>query len=148
MPSKRTITIPHYLKRSVSTEGRVVSESDLKLWKNRLNAGRIKYDDIPWPEDGEGFKLTAEQNKKGLDFLLDQWKGKSGKERVNNPFGYREENVLDSFKEFRLIDFYDDVNYYQTQAGIHNYAPYYRVIGKDGDTFEYYYNGGKVNILG
>lgn len=148
MSSKKTVTIPHYLKRSVDTEGGAISESDLNLWKNRLNSGMMKYIEIKWPEDGEGFKLTREQNEKGYNWLMDQWKTKSGAERKNNPFGYREQDALENFKEIRLIDFYDTANYYKTEEGFHFYVPYYRVLSKDGRGFEYEVHGGQVNILG
>jgi hypothetical protein len=124
----------------------ILSEAEVLLLKRRLNAGKIKPSDIPWPE--EGYKLTPEQLQKGLDWLLDQWKTPYGVERKNNPFGYREQDVLEHFKEFKLIDFYDNVNYAQVQAGIHNYLPYYRVIGTDGGTFEYYNDYTGIHILG
>jgi len=70
--------------------------------------------------------LSPEQNKKGYDFLQDQRTTPNGKERENNPFGYREEAILDNFSHFTLYSFYN--------------------VGNDTN-FEYYYNG-KVNIIG
>ena len=86
------------------------------------------YDNMP----ENGYALTPKQTQKGLSWLMDQWKTPKGKERKHNPFGYREQYVLENFKEFRLIDFYDASNYYQVQLGIRNYYPYYHVIAKDG----------------
>lgn len=101
------------------------------------------------PEDG--LKITPKQTKKGLKWLLNLWKTPKDKERLNNPFGYREEEVLKNFKEFRLVDWYDDTTSYAVDRGFHNYLPVYRVIAKDDSYFEYVPNTkeyGKVNITG
>lgn len=85
--------------------------------------------------------LSPEQNKKGLEFLNNQRKTPNGKERKNNPFGYREENVLDNFTHFTLLSFYNAGNAYRDY-----YLPLYTCNGNE-TCFEYYYNG-KVNIVG
>ncbi len=86
-------------------------------------------------------KLTPEQNKKGYDFLMDQWKTSKGIERKNNPFGYREQKILEKFTDFELIGLYDAGNYLHS-----HYIPLYACNGNE-NSFEYYYNG-KVNIIG
>ena len=86
--------------------------------------------------------LSNEQNQKGYDFLMNQWKTASGKERKNNPFGYREQNILNNFSHFELKDLYNAGNAYHDY-----YLPLYECISKDGGSFEYYYNG-EVNIIG
>lgn len=88
-------------------------------------------------------ELSPEQNKKGYDFLMGQWKTEKGKERVNNPFGYREQNILENFDRFTYCENYDSSRYGQNPF----YLPVYRCYSKDGDSFEYYYDG-KVNIIG
>lgn len=85
--------------------------------------------------------LTAEQNNKGIEFLKSQRFTPNGKERKNNPFGYREEAILDGFTHFTLYSFYNAGNAYHDF-----YLPIYLCHGKD-NAFEYYYNG-KVNIVG
>ncbi len=86
-------------------------------------------------------KLSKEQNEKGFKFLMNQWKTPTGKERLNNPFGYREETILTNFSHFELKGYYDAGNYNRAY-----YVPLYDCIG-DNTSFEYYYNG-KVNIVG
>lgn len=107
--------------------------------------------------DNEGITLTPEQTEKGIKWLRDQWKTPRGIERKHNPFGYREEEILDNFSHFTFEGFYDDANYYMSRDGHHNYLPIYGVHGKLADdstsSFDYYmargtgYNGGSVEII-
>lgn len=85
--------------------------------------------------------ISEEQTQKGLESLIDQWKSKTGKERKNNPFGYREQDALTTFERFELAGFYDIGNSYHSF-----YVPIYNCIGKDS-SFQYYYNG-EVQIIG
>lgn len=118
----------------------VITESEINLIRNRAN----KYQEAPKIElEYPGLELTPEQTKKGYDYLMDQWKSPTGKVRENNPFGSREEAILENFDRFTLVDFYDAGNAYHK-----SYVPYYRVYSKDGDYFEYAYYGGEVHILG
>ena len=98
------------------------------------------------PEDG--FKITASQTKKGLNWLLNKWKTPRGIERKNNPFGYREENILENFSHFLLIDWNDRASYYQVKMSYHQYLPVYRVVAKDGSYFDYIGQAGIVEIVG
>ncbi len=91
----------------------------------------------------DGLNLSDSQNKKGINFLMGQWKSPTGKERVNNPFGYREQDVLENFSHFTINSFYDCSSYGQHAW----YLPIYTCVANDGSTFEYYYNG-KVQIIG
>ena len=122
-----------------------LTEKDVLLIKRRLNNGTYTNQDLQELFKEGSLKLTKEQQEKGRLWLIDKWKSPKGLERKNNPFGYREENALDTFKRIDLQDFYDNVNYDQAQLGIHNYQPYYRVIGKD-TIFGYYISGGEVII--
>lgn len=79
----------------------------------------------------------AEQSQKGIDWLLDQWRTPTGKERKNNPFGTREQKVLENFSHFTLSGFWDDGNGYH-----HNYKPVYTVHATDDSCFEYVPYGG------
>lgn len=125
---------------------RIMTEREVLLLKRRLNDRKIKADDIAF---NDGFKLTPEQTQKGYKWLMNQWKSpKTGIVRKTNPFGYREENVLEKFKEFKLIDFIDNVTPFQREIGIKNYQPVYRVIAKDGSSFQYYNKAGIPKIIG
>ena len=86
-------------------------------------------------------KITPKQNKKGIDFLMNQYISPNGKEMKNNPFGYREIEILKNFTGFTFKGFYDAGNYYHSY-----YLPLYDYNG-DNNSFEYYYNG-EVNIIG
>lgn len=105
----------------------------------------LMYDVI---EAKEGIRITAEQTEKGIKWLRDQWKTPRGVERKHNPFGYREEDVLEHFTHFTFEGFYDNGRYQYrdlcTIWGVHSADGY----------FEYYmgrgtgYNGGTVEIIG
>jgi len=124
----------------------VITEQQINLIKRRLNHKKYTYFDIQ-DLDLTDLKITPEQTKKGLDWLMNKWKTPRGIERKNNPFGYREESILETFKEFRFNSFHDNVNYTQSQMGMHNYQPIYDVIGEDG-IFQYYVELGLPKIIG
>ena len=124
----------------------VLTEREVRLMLRRLNNGRLNPSEIDFPEDG--FALTPEQVQKGYKWLINKWRTPTGKERKNNPFGYREEHVLENFKTIRFVDLYDTANYYSVSQGFHFYVPVYRVEAKDGSHFDYYVSGGEVNIIG
>lgn len=90
----------------------------------------------------QNLSLSPDQNQKGYDFLMNCWKTPRGIERKNNPFGYREQAILENFSHFELKGFYNAGNAYRNF-----YLPLYECISKDGNSFEYYYNG-EVNIVG
>lgn len=117
-----------------------ISEKEILLLKNRMNKGekidvQIIWDNCP--------KLTSEQNDKGLKFLLNLWKTPANKECKNNPFGYREEEVLENFSYFELAGFYDAAKYGQRSF----YLPLYNCIGNE-TSFQYYYDHSGLNIVG
>ena len=128
-----------------------LTEREVLTLKSRLNNSEdyreIMSGFFESAPDG-GYALEAEQIEKGRAWLMNLWKTPRGVERKNNPFGYREQHVLENFKEIRLIDFYDAANYYQNQVGIRAYYPYYWVIGSDGSGFQYTVYGGECHILG
>lgn len=120
----------------------IISESDINLIKNRINRGEDV--DLDAFYEKEGILLTPQQDQKGFQFLWDLYKTPTGKERGNNPFGWREQNVLENFDHFEVIDFYDATR----PGGVKFVVPYYRVVSKEGDTFEYAFHGGQIHILG
>jgi len=86
------------------------------------------------PENPDGFRLTPEQTTQGIDFLR--------KKKNQKNFGERELDVVENFKEFRLIDWFD------ANPNVTFFVPLWRVESDDGNTFEYYVSGGEVNITG
>jgi hypothetical protein len=86
-------------------------------------------------ENQAPYSITPEQTKKGLNWLSAVRFTATGKERKNNPFGYREETILDSFKRFELTGLYDDYHY--PYGDRHNYKPIYRVVADDEAYFDY-----------
>ena len=120
-------------------ESNSITEKQINLLKNRANKGeKIDFSSI-WDNPPT---LTEDQNKKGIDFLRNLHKTPTGKERQNNPFGYREVNILENFESFELAGFYDISRYGQRSFLV----PLYNCNGKDG-SFQYYYDG-KVQIVG
>jgi len=123
-----------------------LTEKEINLIKNRMNTGEkvdLSYLYEQRDTTSEGMLLTPEQNRKGYEWLMNQWKTPRGDERKNNPFGYREQDILDNFDHFELIDFYDAGNINRSF-----YVPYYEVVSKNGATFEYVMVGGEIKILG
>lgn len=87
-------------------------------------------------------ELSSAQQTQGFDFLKNAWKTPRGIERKNNPFGYREQEILKNGTDISLKGFYDASTY----GGTAFYIPIYSVNSKGG-SFEYYYNG-EINIIG
>jgi hypothetical protein len=122
----------------------VITEREINLIKTRLNNNREDQrtqDVVQYIWDNNP-KLTGDQNAKGIKFLRNLWKSPTGKERINNPFGYREQDALETFEYFELAGFHDISRYGQRKF----YVPLYNVIGNDSN-FQYYYDG-NVNIVG
>lgn len=87
--------------------------------------------------------LSKAQNEKGLAWLMDQWKTPRGVERKNNPFGYREQAILENFSHFELRSVYDGSRYGSPAY----YLPLYECVGNN-TSFEYYVHGGQIHITG
>tara|TARA_R110002020_G_C16069580_1_gene756111 strand:+ start:361 stop:822 length:462 start_codon:yes stop_codon:yes gene_type:complete len=85
-------------------------------------------------ENQAPYSITPAQTTKGLDWLFNLRFTMRGKERKNNPFGYREQSILDDFDRFELSGLYDDSDGYN---GFHNFKPIYKVIASDEGSFEY-----------
>ncbi len=72
---------------------------------------------------------------------MNLYKTPTGKERKNNPFGYREKNILDNYKgeRFQFVGFYNNGNRWRDY-----YIPIYSLCG-----MEYYVNSeGSIQIVG
>lgn len=92
----------------------------------------------------EGVLVTPEQAQKGFDWLYNLYKTPRGIERKNNPFGYREEEALDSGLDHFTYDGHFDAG----NAYVRWHTPLYTYYGKDGGSFQYYVAAGKCNIIG
>lgn len=92
----------------------------------------------------EDFGVQLEQShiEQGKQWLLNQWKTPNGKERKNNPFGYREQDALDNLRTIELAGYYD------CGRSRSYYIPMYDVLTKDGYGFQYYVEGGEIQIIG
>jgi hypothetical protein len=118
----------------------VITKSEINLLCRRLNKGEVMDVSEIWDNPAE---LTAEQNAEAINFLRNEWKTPKGKERLNSPFGYREEEIIDNFRTFELAGFYDASKY----GGRTFYIPLYNCVSNEGRSFQYYYDG-KVQIVG
>lgn len=119
-----------------------ITEREINLLNRRLNAEGRDTLDYNLRKNNYDLALTDEQERKALAWLNNQWKTSTGKERKNNPFGYREEKILDNATDVTFVEFYNAGNGY-----IDYFIPVYRVYSNDG-SFEYYVQGGEVNIVG
>lgn len=116
-----------------------ITEPQMKLLLMRKNAGEKFDDSIFW--DGE-IELTQDQVAKGKKYLLNLYKSPTGKERSNNPFGYREQVILEQMTGITLRGFHDAGNFFRSF-----YVPLYKVDSPN-NSMEYYVSGGKINIIG
>jgi hypothetical protein len=117
-----------------------LTERDVKLLLRRLYDGKISTRQL---REG-GYSLTPDQVEKGRKWLMAQWVTPKGVERKNNPFGYREQEILERFRTIRLADVHDISLY---RSAFKNYVPIYECLGA-GDGFQYYIQGGTISIVG
>jgi hypothetical protein len=125
---------------------KTITEKQIHLIARRLNAKKPlkEVEDLNnLAPEGE-VKVTKEQAQKGFEWLMNQYKTPKKIERKNNPFGYREQEALDSGLDYFTFDgMYDAGN-----MNFSFYLPIYTFIGKSGGSFQYYVSGGKINIIG
>lgn len=120
-------------------KNKTIDEKTLKLLLRRKNSGEKFDDSVIWDNEIE---LSKDQTSKGLKWLKNLWKSPTGKERSTNPFGSREESIIEQADTMYLKGFYDAGN------NKHSFwVPLYAVSG-DNTTMEYYVSGGKINIVG
>ena len=127
------------LALEISKRG-VITEKEKQLIQNRLNSGKISYTDFDIMFDNGEIEVTPEQAQKGFKWLWNQYQTPAGKERKNNPFGYREIEVLETAKKqgakFTFDGFYDAGNSYRSYN-----LPLYSFYNESG-SFQYYVSGG------
>jgi hypothetical protein len=124
------------IKTGKITENELVS---LNSFYNKSRENKDFIDGLLYGDETNELTLSDAQNKKGYDFLMGLRYTPTGKERSNSPYGYREENILDNFSHFTFCGFYSERGTY--------YIRMYNCYSKDGNSFQYYYNG-KMNIIG
>ncbi len=115
-----------------------LNEREVNLLKRRINDGKISYRELGFID----YDLTADQVKKGYNWLMNQWKTPKGVERKNNPFSYREQHILQNMKTIRLTGFYNAGNRFRSYM-----TPIYSVYSKDMK-FDYIIQGGEIEIVG
>lgn len=94
-------------------------------------------------DTGEGLPVGAAQARQCKAWLMNLWKSPTGRERISNPFGYREEEAMENFEAVRWVGDYRP-NYSSDCR-----APLFRVITTGGEWgFLYYMQGGKIEIVG
>lgn len=146
MKTTNTITISKTAQKylNIIASGKITENELIALnsFYNKSKENQTVINSALYEDDTNELMLTDEQNKKGFDFLQGLRFTQTGRERLNNPFGYREEKILDNFSHFTFCGFYDAGNYNHSF-----YIRMYNCYSKDGSCFQYYYNG-KMNIIG
>ncbi len=90
----------------------------------------------------EGYDLTPEQKQAGIEYLWAKLFKKNGHRRNNSyarSIGDKEFDIISNYTDFRFIALYDMSLVY---GGSSWYAPVYRCIAKNGDSFDYLGVGG------
>lgn len=98
-------------------------------------------------ESKRSINITKEQSDFGIKWLKNKAFRLNGQSRSNSPFGSREEYVIKNFKKFEFSGLNDvSTNSYK------NHQVVYKVIAKNGETFEYTiyggYGGVTIEIVG
>jgi hypothetical protein len=136
------LVTPTMAKYKAIIESGKITENELTAlnsFYNKSSDNKTFIDALMYNEqDKDELTLTEDQNKKGYEFLMKLRFTPTGKERSNSPYGYREENILDNFSHFTFCGFYSERGNY--------YIRMYNCYSKDGNSFQYYYNG-KMNII-
>ena len=98
------------LIKSIEEKG-IITEREILLLKRRANNGDRDAANF-YPGCDRIIEVTDEQSEKGFKWLYNLYKTPTGKERKNNPFGYREMDILDNYNGERLtfVGFYNAVN--------------------------------------
>jgi len=133
---------------TVKTSG-TISEKDILLLKSRYTSANEKLSQgaTETLEALYDFEVEVEQEQatKGFAWLWNQYQTPNGKERKNNPFGYREIEVLEeakisgaklTFDGFYCVGRYNDF-----------YVPIYTLFNDKG-SFQYVVYGGEIHIIG
>lgn len=116
----------------------IITEKQISLIKSRSN----KENTDLWNYNLDEIECTKEQTQKGLKWLINLWQTPKGKERLNNPFGYKEIKIL---KDKNAKAFFD--GFYNIGGFYACFVPIYTIYG-NGKSFQYYANGKNIKIIG
>lgn len=106
-------------------EEQTLTENEVRRLVRRINNGA----NVEFPETG--YRLTPEQQQKGLEWLL----------KHKDKMGNRETEAVDNLSEIRLVGTVPG------QYNNHQY-PCYRVIARSRGRFDYKVEGGGLYIVG
>lgn len=154
-----------YIKTQELLDKDTLTYQEILNIKKRFG-GYTKNKDITYSEAEfkDEYNITQEHTEKGLEYLhrvaFKPSKLKTQMERYekegildeavrsNSPLGQREMYILLGFDHFTFTGFYDASNHYQIESGYRTLYPLWKCYDKDGDSFEYYLEGGQMNIIG
>ena len=98
-------------------------------------------------ESKRPINITKEQTDFGISWLRNKAFRLNGQSRTSSPFRSREEYVIKNFKKFEFCGLYN-----ASTNSFNCYIPVFKVIAKDGSSFEYTiyggYGGVTIEILG
>lgn len=119
-------------------ESGYMTESQMKLIKNRSNKAQKDLFDYDLDVDGYGIKLDTDWANKGLQWLKSLIK-KNGEPKAGQNLEYREIEIIKTAtpKDFTFVCFYDAGRW------MRNYIPVYNVAG-----MEYRVEAGKIIVVG
>lgn len=114
-----------------------ISFKEVRLLLRRMNNGEQIDLTVVWDEP-----KRLEDPDQGIKYLMGRWKTPKGVERKNNPFGYREVDILEDFSHFEFAGTYDTGNRYFSYN-----VPLWNVVANHGGSFQYYMKGGEIHIV-
>jgi len=120
-------------------EAGIITEKEISLLKTRSNKAQANL----WDYDLGDIECTSDQTQKGLNWLKNLYKSPAGKERKNNPFGYREIEVLEDEKAHFYFNGFYNISMNRNRF----FVPIYILCGA-GTSFEYYVNSDGIQIIG
>lgn len=158
-----------YIKTQELLNKNTLTYQEILNIKKRLNGYSKSREDNTELEWKDEYFVTPEHTQKGLEYLnrvcfkpslYEEMLEKTNKEdkangvvddkylRISCPLGCRELAALLTFDHFTFAGLYDASTYYQAQSNLHNYLPIWRCYGADGDSFDYYLEGGNLVVIG
>lgn len=138
---KRRLAVLDKLKQSDV----VMSDDEIQHVTNSLNRTEFSnQDNKDFAEEARrlvsehprGIMLDEELTQKGLEFLT--------RPAIQKGLDEDQKKVVDDFKEFQIVDWYDDFNGFR-----HFFSPQWKVIANNDDSFEYLFAGSRdIKVVG
>jgi len=138
---KRRMSVLDKLKQSDV----VMSDDEIQHITNSLN--RIEHSNEDNKEFADEARRLVSEHQRGI--MLDEELTQKGLEFLTRPaiqkkLGSKEKEVIDNFKEFQLVEWFDDFNGFR-----HFFQPQWKVIANNDDSFEYLFVGSRdIRIVG